>query len=365
MTSVTGAGVPTPRRIGQTTGVDSSLLSDVPTPLAVATAIAAALTLAGPVLRWGLRRRGRAPLAADLALLRWPVRAVAAALIARVGLHGSSETLRSAAGVGLAMALAWVVLRVLRVAERVVFRRLEIDVADNLRARSRRTQFELLRRVAAVVIVIGALVVILLTVTPLGELGPSIVAYGGLIGVVLGIALRAPLESLAAGIIVAVTEPIRIDDVVVVEGEWGRVEQIGLGQVVVRIWDDRRLVLPTARFVNEPFENWTKDGSHVTGTVTMWLDYTVDVDDVRTELQRVVHDSPLWDGRAFVLQVVELGEHAVQLRALVTARSAPELWDLRCNVREELLRSMRRRGMQLPVVRVDDVDGERVPAFAD
>ncbi len=326
----------------------------IPTALVAAAAIALVLVAVGPVLRLVLRRRGRAALAADLRLLAWPVRALAVALVLRGAVSLADSTLSaSAAGVALVICGAWVLLRALRVGQETMFRRLEIEVVDNLRARSRRTQIELLRRLFAVLVVFGATVVLLLTVTPLAEIGPSIVAYAGLIGVVLGIALRAPLESLAAGVIVAVTEPIRIDDVVVLEGEWGRVEQIGLGQVVVRIWDDRRLVLPTARFVNEPFENWTKESASLTGTVTMWVDYDVDIDDLRRFVEDAARRSPLWDGRAVVVQVIELGERAVQVRALLTAASAPALWDLRCAVREELLGLLRARGAMLPVIRVD------------
>lgn len=322
--------------------------------LLVATAVATAAVLAAPVARWVLRGRGRVALADDLSVLAWPVRVAAVAVVARGAAQStSSELARSAAGVALIVALAWVVLRVLRVVQQALFRRLAIDVADNLRARSRRTQIDLLRRVAAVIVVIGAIAVLLLTVTPLAEIAPTLVAYAGLIGVVLGIALRAPLESLAAGIIVAVTEPIRIDDVVVVEGEWGRVESIGLAQVVVRLWDDRRLVLPTARFVNEPFENWTKQSSAVTGTVTMWLDYTVDIDDIRAFVQDAARRSPLWDGRAVVVQVVELGERSVQIRVLVTASDAGTLWDLRCDLRERLLDHLQAHPGPLPVIRLD------------
>lgn len=325
--------------------------------LLVATATAVTIVVVGPVLRLVLRKRGRAPLADDLSLLAWPVRLGAVALVVRAAVQpGTSEAVRSVAGLALVVAVAWVLLRVLRVAQAVLFRQLEIDVADNLRARSRRTQVELLRRLAAVVVVLGATVVLLLTVTPIAELGPALVAYAGIIGVVLGIALRSPLESLAAGMIVAVTEPIRIDDVVVVDGQWGRVEQIGLGQVVVRLWDDRRLVLPTARFVTEPFENWTKESSAVTGTVTIWLDHSADIDDIRAFVHDAARRSPLWDGRAVVVQVVDLGERAVQVRALVTASDAGSLWDLRCDLREQLLDHLQQRPGALPVVRIEDVE---------
>jgi small-conductance mechanosensitive channel len=195
----------------------------------------------------------------------------------------------------------------------------------------------------------------------LGSAGPTIVSYAGLIGILLGFALRSPIENLTAGVIVAFAEPIRIDDVVVVEGEWGRIEHIGLVNVVVRIWDDRRLVLPTSRFVNEPFENWTRSSSAVTGTVTAWIDHTADVEALRGEVGAALHDHPLWDGRAFSVQVVELGERSVQVRMMVTASDASNLWDLRCDLRELLLPHLVERVDELPVVRIADGSHDRTP----
>lgn len=325
--------------------------------LSVAAAAAVGLTLVGPLVRSILRRRGRPAAAGDVAALRWPVRAVAVLLVGRVALSTAAGEGHLAEGLldaVLVAAGAWVLLRVLWVGEQLLFRRLEIDVADNLRARSRRTQIELLRRVVALVLLVGAALVTLLTLTPLGRIGPSLVAYAGLIGVVLGLALRAPLENLAAGLTIAVTEPVRIDDVVVVEGEWGRIEQIGLVQVVVRLWDDRRLVVPTARFVQEPFENWTRESARVTGVVTMSVDFTTDVEELRREVEHVVDRSKHWDRRDCVVQVTDLGEHAVQVRALVTAATAGDAWDLRCEVREALLPYLVDRARSLPVVRTAD-----------
>ena len=326
-----------------------------PHPALVNAAVVSAIAmLAGPTLRFALRRRGRHPLADDLALLRWPVRLLAVTLFARIALPAAVERVERLApllNTALVAAGAWVVLRLLQVGQQVLFRRLDIDVADNLRARSRRTQITLLNRLVAAVIVVGAAFVVLVTVTPLGSLGPSLVAYAGLIGVVLGLALRAPLESVVAGIIVAVTEPIRIDDVVVVEEEWGHVEKIGLMNVVVRLWDDRRLVLPTTYFVSSPFENWTHEGSYVTGAVLLSVDFEVPIDELRREFEQVVRTSPLWDGRDMVLQVVDLGPSAVQVRGLVTAANAGDLWDLRCEVRERLLSFLTSRERSLPRLR--------------
>jgi len=231
----------------------------------------------------------------------------------------------------------WVVVRVGEVVKRAVFRRLRIDVADNLRARSRRTQLQLIKRVADVFVWATTVVVGLLTLEPVRELGPALLAYAGIIGVVLGLAMREPIENLVAGLIVAVTEPVRIDDVVVVEGEWGNIEEINLTHAVVRIWDRRRLVLPTSYFLSESFENWTRHGTSVLGTVYLHVDLGVDVDEVRAELGRIVESSPHWDGQDWGLQVTDLGEYSVQLRAVVSAANAGNAWDLRCEIREGLM----------------------------
>ncbi|CAN5695339.1 hypothetical protein BH10ACT3_BH10ACT3_13620 [soil metagenome] len=234
----------------------------------------------------------------------------------------------------------WVVVRVGDVVKRAVFRRLRIDVADNLRARSRRTQLQLIKRVADVFVWATTVVVGLLTIDAVRELGPALLAYAGIIGVVLGLAMREPIENLVAGLIVAVTEPVRIDDVVVVEGEWGNIEEINLTHAVVRIWDRRRLVLPTSYFLTESFENWTRHGTSVLGTVFMHVDLGVDIDEVRAQLGRIFEASPYWDHQDWGLQVTDLGEYSVQLRAVVSAANASDAWDLRCEIREALLPSL-------------------------
>lgn len=322
--------------------------------LVVAAFAACAIAATGPVLRFGLRRRGQRELAADLASLRWPLRALAVAWFSRIALAraevaGLTPLLSSV----VIASYAWLVVALLLVGQRLLARRLQIDAPDNLLARSRMTQIELLRRVLTTLVAIGTVFVILVTATPMRGLGPSLVAYAGLIGVVLGLALRAPLENLVAGILVALTEPIRLDDVVVVEGEWGRIEQIGLVNVIVRAWDDRRVVLPTSYFIGSTFENWTRRTSHLTATVMLWVDYDVDMTGLRREFERAVAASSSWDRRTCVLQVVELGERAVQVRGLATAADASAAWDLRCEVREALLRYLVESGSAPAQWRID------------
>lgn len=305
----------------------------------------------GPLLRRALDRRGRGSIAADLGLLTWPLSVLELSLLCHVVVRSADRLGDSLAGVASQLLTlvavgsgGWAVVRGTEVAKRVVFRRLRIDVADNLRARSRRTQLQLIKRVLDVFVWATTVVVGLLTLEPVRQMGPALLAYAGIIGVVLGLAMREPIENLVAGLIVAVTEPVRIDDVVVVEGEWGNVEEIDLTHAVVRIWDRRRLVLPTSYFLTESFENWTRHGTSVLGTVFMHADLGVDVDEVRAELGHIVHSSPYWDGRDWGLQVTELGEHSVQLRAVVSAANAGDAWDLRCEIRERLLSSLQSPG---------------------
>lgn len=335
------------------------------TTLLVGGSIAALLIILGPLAQFMLRRAGRTTFAADLRTMRWPIRLFAVALTVRsaeVALDRQPATALSKAL--LIVAVAWVAVRSLIVVQGFIFRRLSIDDPDNLRARSRRTQIELIRRVVSVIVVVGALAVMLLTLTPLGRAGPTIVAYAGVIGILGGFALRSSIENLAAGVVIAFSEPIRLDDVVVIEGEWGRVEHIGLMNVSVRVWDDRRLVLPTSRFVNEPFENWTRNSSAVTGSVTAWLDYGADLDELRRVVGRFLDSSPHWDRRLYNVQVLDLGESAMQVRILVTAVNASDLWDLRCDVREALLDHISAGSAALPVVRLRSADAApagRVP----
>lgn len=306
-----------------------------------------ALLVLGPLLRSWLERRGRSAIAADLGLLTWPLTVFELSMLVHVVVRSGAATTRigeSLAGVSSqlltivsVLSAGWAVINGAEVAKRAWFRRLRIDVADNLRARSRRTQLQLIKRVADVFIAATTAVVALLTLEPVRELGPALLAYAGIIGVVLGLAMREPIENLVAGLIVAVTEPVRIDDVVVVEGEWGNIEEINLTHAVVRIWDRRRLVLPTSYFLSESFENWTRHGTSVLGTVFLHADVGVDVDAVRDELGRIVESSPHWDRQDWGLQVTEVGESTVQLRAVVSAANAGDSWDLRCEIRERLL----------------------------
>ncbi|MFA7566576.1 MAG: mechanosensitive ion channel domain-containing protein [Alkalispirochaeta sp.] len=216
-------------------------------------------------------------------------------------------------------------------------KRFEIDTPDNLRARQVTTQIMVLERVVGVVIVIITIAVGLMTIPGVRQWGASLLASAGVIGLVVGFAAQQTIANVFAGIQIAVTQPVRIDDAVVIDGEWGRVEEITLTYIVVRVWDKRRLVVPISYLLQKPFQNWTRNTSSIIGSVYLYADYTVDVDALRLEQSRVLAASELWDGEVDVIQVTDATEQTVQLRCLMSAANSPQAWDLRCLVREHLI----------------------------
>ena len=198
------------------------------------------------------------------------------------------------------------------------------------------------------------------------RIGSALLASAGLIGLVAGIAAKPVFGNLIAGLQIAVTQPIRLDDVVIVEGEWGRIEEIGSSYVVVRIWDERRMVVPLTWFIEHPFQNWTRRSADLLGTAFLWLDYRAPIAAIRAELERICQGQPLWDGRVCVTQVTETSERAIQVRLLVSARSSGDAFDLRCLVRERMLDFLAREHPQsLPQVRArlqrdDELDMPRM-----
>jgi small-conductance mechanosensitive channel len=232
---------------------------------------------------------------------------------------------------------AWLFGALLLVLEDVSLSRWRTDVPDNMKARRLHTQVVMLRRVTVAAIVVVTLGVVLMTFPAVRTLGASVLASAGVISVVAALAAQSMLGNLFAGLQLAFSDAVRIDDVVVVEGEWGRVEELTLSYVVVQIWDDRRLILPTSYFTTKPFQNWTRTNSAVLGTAEIDVDWSAPVEPLRAELRRVCEGSELWDGRVCVLQVTEAVGGLIRLRALVSAHDAGTLWDLRCLVRERLV----------------------------
>jgi small-conductance mechanosensitive channel len=210
-------------------------------------------------------------------------------------------------------------------------------VADNRRVRKVRTQITVVRRILVALLVLVAVAAVLMTFARLRAFGASLLASAGVAGIVGGLAAQSTLGNVFAGLQLAFTDALRFDDVVVVENEWGRVEELTLTYVVVRLWDERRLVLPTTYFTTKPFQNWTRTGSRVLGTAVLHLDYSAPVDALRAEAERVITASPHWDGLDWALQVVDTTETTMVVRVLASAVDADHAYDLRCELREKLL----------------------------
>jgi small-conductance mechanosensitive channel len=341
--------------------------SDLGRVVALAVALTAGLALVEVVFRL-LRRADRwwAHAISDslMRYSRWPARVSSVLLIADLALpalHLPANTealVDHVLSLALIAAVAWLVVGLSFALEDLALARFRIDVSDNLRARRIHTQVMVLRRLTVVVISLLALAVMLTTFTSFRILGASLLASAGIASIVIGIAARPLVSNMLAGVQILFSEPIRVDDVVVVEGQWGRVEEITLTYVVVHIWDDRRLILPITYFLEQPFENWTRSSAHLLGAVLLKVDFMVPVGAIREELKRIVERSEGWDGRFWNLQVTDVTQGAVELRALVSAPDATTAWDLRCEVREKLLAYLQREHPEtLPRTRVWVVDG--------
>jgi small-conductance mechanosensitive channel len=265
------------------------------------------------------------------------------------------RTLRHIVGLGLIASTAWLAISLLHVIDDAVELKFPINVRDNLSARRVLTQVKVMQRIVTTIIVIVTASIMLMTFPEIRQLGTSLLASAGLAGLIVGLAARSTLSNLLAGVQVALTEPIRIDDVVIVEGEWGRIEEIHTSFVVVKIWDLRRLVVPISYFIEKPFQNWTRSSADLLGTVFLYVDYTVPVDVVRAELRRILEQSTdLWDGKVCVLQVTDSKEKTLELRALMSAADSGSAWDLRCRVREKLVEFLQKNYPQcLPQLRAE------------
>lgn len=231
----------------------------------------------------------------------------------------------------------WTALTALDIATLIYTRRFQLDVEDNLLARKHITQTKILRRTAAALIVVLTIAFALMTFSGVRQYGVSLLASAGAAGIIAGLALQPFLTNLIAGIQIATTQPIRIDDAVIVEGEWGTVEEISSTYVVVKLWDWRRLVLPLTYFIQQPFQNWTRETASLIGTAMFYVDYAAPVEAMRKKLHEILEASPLWDRDVVALQVTDLSERTMQIRCLASARNAPTAFDLRCEVREKMI----------------------------
>jgi small-conductance mechanosensitive channel len=233
--------------------------------------------------------------------------------------------------------VAGLAFRAISISQNVVLTRFDIAAPDNLRARQVYTQLHVISRVAYVMTGVIAVAAALMLFQEVRHVGTSLLASAGIVGIIAGLAAQKTLANVIAGFQIALAQPVRQDDVVVVEGEWGRVEDITLTYVIVHIWDDRRLVLPLTYFIEKPFQNWTRTSAAITGSVLLWVDYSFDVEEGRQVLKRIIESSPLWDKRFWNLQVSDATDKTIQLRVLATSADSSKSWDLRCEIREKFI----------------------------
>ncbi|MEC3910862.1 mechanosensitive ion channel family protein [Sphingobium sp. CR2-8] len=240
-----------------------------------------------------------------------------------------------------ALLVGWLILRVMRAGKAMLEERADISVEDNLKARRRRTKISILYRICQCIVGFFVIAMMLIAIPGVRTIGVSLMASAGLAALAVGAAAQPALKNLIAGVQMAFSEPIRLDDVVIIEGEWGRIEDIKLTYVIVRIWDDRRLVVPVSYFLEKPFQNWTTKTSDLLGTVFLYVDPTADIERIRARFIEAVKGNSRWDGRVAILQVTDHRADALELRGLLSARNAGIAFDLRCEVREAMLTFLR------------------------
>lgn len=250
--------------------------------------------------------------------------------------------------------LGWVIVKIVCIIRDALLNHYDINARDNVHARSMHTQIRLIANIIGVVLVLLSVSFILMSFAEVRQIGVSLLASAGVIGIVIGFAAQKTLGNLIAGIQIAIAQPIRLDDVVIIENEWGWIEEITLTFVVVRIWDLRRLVVPISYFLEKPFQNWTRISADILGSVFIYTDYTIPVKEVRAELTRILTNSQYWDKKVNVLQVTDAKERVIELRALMSAADSPTAWNLRCEVREKLLEFLQTKFPEcLPRVRIE------------
>jgi|UPI000308AA0D small-conductance mechanosensitive channel len=270
---------------------------------------------------------------------------------------GSLSFITTTVNIFIILSFCSVIIRLINVAQDMLFIRYDINLSNNLRARKIRTQIMYVKKVAIVVLVTLCLSLILLSFPGVRKFGTTILAGAGVAGIIIGFALQKSLVNLFAGIQIAFTQPIKIDDAVVVENEWGWIEEINLTYVVVRIWDLRRLVLPITYFTENAFQNWTRNNAQILGSVFLYLDYSMPLEPLRKHFEKVLSETKLWDQQTQVLQVTDTTDKTMTIRMLMTAQNSPTAWDLRCYVREKMIEFIQQNYPQsLPQVRATLTD---------
>lgn len=267
---------------------------------------------------------------------RWAMVALGIVLAARETAM-VDEIWQKVAGFVMPALVGWMALAIMKALVESAVLKADITVADNLQARRRRTRLAIFSRIAAFLIIFLTVGLMLLSIPGVRDVGVTLMASAGLAGLAVGAAAQPALKSLISGLQMALTEPIRIDDVVIVNGEWGRIEDIRTTYVVMRLWDERRLIVPSNFFLEEIFQNWTRHGSQLIGTVFLHLDPLAEIEPIRAAFFEIVEGHPLWDGRSKALQVTETSQSSIEVRLLMSAANSGNAFDLRCDMREAML----------------------------
>jgi small-conductance mechanosensitive channel len=249
---------------------------------------------------------------------------------------------------------SWILIEFVRILKDRLLKKFDITYEDNLKSRKLQTQINLLEKVIVFVIILITIGLMLISIDSIKKIGIGIFASAGVVGIILGLSAQKIVGAILAGIQIAITQPFRIDDAVVVENEWGWIEEINLTYIVVRIWDKRRLVLPTSYFLEKPFQNWTRTTADILGTVFIYTDYTISVETLRVELSRLLEDCELWDKKVNVIQVTDSKENYMEIRILVSAKNSPTAWDLRVYIREKMIEFIQKNYPEsLPKTRIN------------
>jgi small-conductance mechanosensitive channel len=259
-------------------------------------------------------------------------------------------------GIKLAViaSVAHFLIRLIKGAKYLLMTHYDEELVENPQARKVYTQFRIIERIMIFVIIVLAIAIGLMTFDKIRQIGVSLLASAGVIGVIMGLAAQRSLGAVFAGIQIAMSQPIRIEDVVVVEGEWGSIEEITLTYVAIRLWDERRLIVPINYFIEKPFQNWTRSSSEIVGSVIIYADYTLPMDELRNVFEQYLKEDPLWDGRIATLFVTDANAETVQIRATMSATNSNDAFDLRCHIREKLITYIRtHHNTSLPRRRVE------------
>jgi small-conductance mechanosensitive channel len=267
-----------------------------------------------------------------------------------------SQILNKTIEIGLIISFSYILINLIKVIQDFIISTYNLQKENNLKERKIRTQLQFLRKFLVVFILVLTIAAILFSFDGMRKIGTGLLTSVGVGGIIIGIAAQKSLSNLLAGFQIAFTQPIRIDDVLIVEGEWGKVEEITLTYVVLHIWDERRLILPINYFIEKPFQNWTRTSADLLGTVFIYTDYTLPLEELRNEYDRLIEQHPLWDKKVKVIQVTDSKEHTMEVRVLMSAANSSNAFDLRCDIREGLITFIQKNYPQaLPKTRAEVV----------